>query len=177
AIALYQKAIAIVPMPDFAAALGDIYASMGQSAEAEKQYALVEYIGLISKVNREIYNRQIALFYADHDRKLEEALQLAQSEIAVRKDIYGYDALAWCLYKNGRISESMKAITQALRMKTRDAKPYYHAGMIYSAAGRSAEAKNFLKTALAIQPHFHLIQAKRAEELLAKMEENTKRNS
>lgn len=169
AIALYEKAIAIVPMPEFAAALGDVYASMGQNMAAEKQYSLVEYIGLISKVNREIYNRQLALFYADHDRKLEEALKLAQNEIAIRKDIYGYDALAWCLYKNGKIQDAAKAMNEALRMGTRDAKLSYHAGMIYSAAGRAAEARKFLKTALAIQPHFHPLYAKQAAELLRKM--------
>jgi len=127
-------------------------------------------------VNQEIYNRQIAVFYADHDRKLEEALKLAQNEIAIRKDVYGYDALAWCLYKNGKIPESVKAIREALRMKTKDAKLFYHAGMIYVAAGRPAEAKTFLKTALAIQPHFHPVFAGNAEETIRKIEVPFKRS-
>ena len=176
AIAFYQKAIAIVPMPEFVAALGDIYTSLNRAPEAEKQYALVEYIGQISNVNQEIYNRQIAVFYADHDRKLEKALKLVQNEIAIRKDVYGYDALAWCLYKNGKIPESVKAIREALRMKTKDAKLFYHAGMIYVAAGRPAEAKTFLKTALAIQPHFHPLFARNAEETIRKIEEPFKRS-
>lgn len=176
AIALYQRAIAIVPMPDFAASLGDLYTSLGRTAEAEQQYKLVEYIGLISKVNQEIYNRQIALFYADHDRKLEEALKLAQNEIAVRKDIYGYDALAWCLYKNGRIPESVIAIKQALSMGTKDARLDYHAGIIYAAAGQSAKAEQFLKTALSIQPHFHLLYAAKAEAMVRKIETPAKKS-
>lgn len=176
AITFYEKAIAIVPMPEFAAALGDIYLSVGRAEDAEKQYALVEYIGKINKVNQEIYNRQIALFYADHNRKLEEALKLVQSEIAIRKDVYGYDALAWCLYKNGKIAESVKAIGEALRMKTKDAKLFYHAGIIYAAAGRQAEADIFLRKALSIQPHFHPLYAREAEEMIQKTNQPAKRS-
>src|SRR5207249_2746896 len=44
AIDLYQKAIAILPMPDYAAALGDIYTKIGRSEQARQQYELVEYI-------------------------------------------------------------------------------------------------------------------------------------
>lgn len=175
AIVSYQKAMAIVPMPDFAASLGDIYAVLGKPQEAERQYALVEYIGALSKVNQEIYNRQIAMFYADHDRKLDEALKLVQSEISVRKDIYGYDALAWCLYKNGKIAESVTAIRQALTMGTKDAKIFYHAGIIFSAAKQNAEAKKYLKMALSIQPHFHPLYAARAAQMVQKMEESARR--
>jgi tetratricopeptide (TPR) repeat protein len=171
AIALYEKALAIVPMPEFAAALGDVYASIGRTKDAEKQYELVEYIGYLSKLNQEIYNRQLALFYADHDRKLEEALQLVQNEIAIRKDIYGYDALAWCLYKNGRIQEAVKASQQALRMGTKDSKLLFHAGAIYVAAGKMTEAKKFLKQAVAIQPNFHPRFTKRVMELLGQIEQ------
>ena len=62
AIQLYEKAISIVPMPEFVASLGDLYVIEGHPKEAEKQYELVQYIGLISKVNREVYNRQLAMF-------------------------------------------------------------------------------------------------------------------
>jgi tetratricopeptide (TPR) repeat protein len=169
AIALYQKAIAIVPMPDFVAALGDIYASLGRTAEAEKQYSLVEYIGLISKINREIYNRQIALFYADHNRKLDEALRLVKNEIAIRKDVYGYDALAWCLYKNGKTAEAKSAIHQALRLQTKDAKLFFHAGMIYQKS-QPAAARRYLRAALDTNPYFHPIFSKDARETLRNLQ-------
>ena len=162
AIISYKKAMEIVPMPEFSAALGDIYSSLSKTKEAEKQYALVEYTGLISKINQEIYNRQMALFYADHNRKLDEALKLVQNEIKIRKDIYGYDALAWCLYKNGKNVEAAKAIQQALKMGTKDAKIFYHAGMIFSASNQPNQAMKFLKSALTIQPQFHPFYAANA---------------
>jgi tetratricopeptide (TPR) repeat protein len=172
AITSYQKAMDVVPMPEFSAALGDIYSSLGRTKEAEKQYELVEYIGLISKINQEIYNRQIALFYADHNRKLDEALKLVQNEIKIRKDIYGYDALAWCSYKNGKIPEAVKAIRQALKMGTRDAKIFYHAGMIFSASNQPEQAVNFLQTALATQPHFHPLYAATAEKKIQEIKKS-----
>src|SRR5262249_6641527 len=73
AISYYQQAVAVVPMPDFVAALGDLYALNGNQKEADAQYAFVEYIAQISQINQEIYNRQLAMFYADHDRNLKEA--------------------------------------------------------------------------------------------------------
>jgi tetratricopeptide (TPR) repeat protein len=50
-------------------------------------------------------NRQLALFYADHDLKAEEAYQAAQREYAVRRDIHGADALAWTALKAGKLAE------------------------------------------------------------------------
>jgi tetratricopeptide (TPR) repeat protein len=56
AVALYQQAIDILPLPDYVAALGDIYRQRGQVEEAAKQYALVEYIGALTSINKILYN-------------------------------------------------------------------------------------------------------------------------
>jgi tetratricopeptide (TPR) repeat protein len=165
AITSYKKAMDIIPMPEFSASLGDIYFSLGRTKEAEKQYELVEYIGLISKMNQEIYNRQMAMFYADHNMKLAEALNLVEKEIKIRKDIYGYDALAWCLYKNGKISKAVEAIQQALKMGTKDAKIFYHAGIIFWENNR-AKSRKYLQKALELNPHFHPLFAKIAHQKL-----------
>ena len=117
AIVLYQKAIAVVPMPSFIAELGDLYATTGNQAEAQKQYALVEYIGLLGRINQVLHNRDLALFYADHDMKLAEALDLAQKELEVRHDVYTWDALAWALYKNGKLAEAAQASEKALQLR------------------------------------------------------------
>ena len=74
-----------------------------RSEEARKQYELVEYIGKLSALNKALYNRELAYFYADHDIKLKEGLELAQRELDYRRDIYAYDVLAWNLYKNGKV--------------------------------------------------------------------------
>jgi tetratricopeptide (TPR) repeat protein len=157
AIKLYQSAIAVVPMPMFVAELGDMYARAGNLPEARKQYQLVEYIGLLGHINQVLHNRDLALFYADHDIKLDEALALAHKELEVRHDIYTWDALAWALYKNGKYQEASDAMDHALRPGTRDALLFFHAGMIASRMGQTSQAKDRLQTALRINPRFHVI--------------------
>ena len=168
AIKFYQSAIAVVPMPMYVAELGDLYTRAGNPAEARKQYQLVQYIGLLGHINQVLHNRDLALFYADHDIKLDEALVLAHKEFEVRHDIYTWDALAWALYKNGKYQEASDAMENALRPGTRDALLFFHAGMIAGKLGQAGLAKERLQTALSINPHFHVIYASVAAQHLEK---------
>jgi tetratricopeptide (TPR) repeat protein len=170
AIVLYQRAIAVVPMPIFIAELGDLYAKSGNPEEAQKQYQLVEYIGLLGHINQVLHNRDLALFYADHDMKLTEALDLAQKELEVRHDVYTWDALAWVLFKNGKLTEAGGASKKALRLGTQDSLLLFHAGMIAEALGQREQARSELKEALRINPHFHLNYATAAQQRLAVLE-------
>ena len=88
-----------------------------------------------------MYNRELAYFYADHDVKLDEALALARSELEVRQDIYGYDVLAWALYKAGKPAEALAPMAEALRLGTKDARLFFHAGMIHRGVGEAEKAK------------------------------------
>jgi tetratricopeptide (TPR) repeat protein len=166
AIEFYQHATSIIPQPEFLAALGDIYAVAGQQDEAQRQYETVEYIGKLAEINQQIYNRQLANFYVDHDLHPAEALTLATTELESRQDIYGYDTAAWAYYKNGQFDQAQQMIEQAMRLGTREAKLYYHAGMIAQAQGRAAEAEDLLAEALTINPHFDLLQAPFAQDML-----------
>jgi tetratricopeptide (TPR) repeat protein len=166
AIKLYQSAVAVVPMPMYVSELGDMYTKSGNSAEAKKQYQLVEYIGLLGHINQVLHNRDLALFYADHNIKLDEALTLAHKEFEVRHDIYTWDALAWALYKNGKYQEASDAMDHALRPGARDALLFFHAGMISSRLGQSSQAKERLQTALSINPQFHVLYADVARQQL-----------
>ena len=170
AIVLYQRAIAVVPMPVFISELGDLYAISGDQAEAEKQYALVKYIGLLGHINQVLHNRDLALFDADHDRNLVEALDLAQKELEVRHDVYTWDALAWALYKNGKVTEAANASQEALKFGTRDPLLLFHAAMIAEGLGDQEQARDKMEQALQINPHFHLIYADTAQQKLAKLE-------
>jgi tetratricopeptide (TPR) repeat protein len=159
AIELYEKVVRILPDPAFVAFLGDLYKLAGRQTDAETQYALVETIGRLSTVSGALYNRQLALFYADHDIKPDEAYQNAAREYELRRDIYGADALAWTSLKCGKVQEAQAAVREALKLGTRDAKLYYHAGMIESAAGNAKEAKRFLQLSLKTSPGFDPLQS------------------
>jgi tetratricopeptide (TPR) repeat protein len=163
----YEKVVRRLPDPVFVAALGDLYKLAGKEKEAAAQYALVEQIARLSALNGALYNRQLALFYADHDMKAQEAYALAAKEYEVRRDIYGADALAWTALKAGKLEAAQKAIKEALRLQTEDARLLYHAGMIARATGDQNGARDYLKRALALSPQFDPLQAKLAREALA----------
>jgi tetratricopeptide (TPR) repeat protein len=170
AVSLYKQALALIPLPEYAAALGDVYARLGKREDARKQYELVEYIGQLSALNRAIYNRELAVFYADHDRQLPRALELARLEIGARQDVYAYDLLAWALYKNGHTTEALAAMTEALKLGTKDARLFFHAGLIHHAAGNTETARSYLRQALATNPHFHVLQVDAAKAMLARID-------
>ena len=170
ALDLYQKALAILPMPEYIAALGDVYSKIGRLDEARKQYELVEYIGKLSTLNKALYNRELAYFYADHDVKLKEGLELARRELEYRRDIYAYDVLAWNLHKNNQPEEASAAIGEALKLDTKDARLFYHAGMIYHRLGDKQKAREYLSRALETNPHFHIFAAEKAARTLEELE-------
>jgi tetratricopeptide (TPR) repeat protein len=156
----------MVPDPTFVAALGDLYKITGRDSDAAQQYSLVQQIGHLSRSNGVIYNRQMALFLADHNLNQEEAYRDARQEFEVRKDVYGADALAWAALKAGKLDEAQAAIKDALKLGTRDARILYHAGMIAQAAGNATAARDYLRRALEISPKFDPLQATAAVKAL-----------
>lgn len=165
AIDFYKRALDRVPLPDTAIALGDLYQKLGRTDEAKKQYDLVEFIERTTAAST-TYSRQLALFYADHDMKLNDGLSIAQRERANRSDIFTCDALAWCLYKKGDLAGAKKSIDEAMRLGTRDARISYHAGMINQALGNRRDAAKYLQLALKINPFFDVLQADVARQTL-----------
>jgi tetratricopeptide (TPR) repeat protein len=163
AIALLKKAAAIAAEPALLAVLGDLHARNGQEELAQRTFARLEQTAL----RYPEYRRELSLFYSQHDRQLQRALELARQDLEARPDIYGYDALAWALYKEGRPEEAAKAIAEALKLGTRDARLFYHAGMIYHRLGDRAGAGTWLGRALALNPHFSLRDAEEARRTLA----------
>src|SRR5690242_21527594 len=54
---------------------------------------LFPYTTLFRSAQGSVYDRTLALDLANHGQDVARALDLANAEIAVRKDVYGYDAL------------------------------------------------------------------------------------
>jgi len=123
----------------------------------------------LSELNGALYNRQLALFYADHDLRVDEAYKLAATEYVTRKDIHGADALAWTALKADKLIEAKTAIKDALRLGTNDAKLFYHAGMIEKAAGNKVGAADYLQKALKLNPAFDPLQVAKARATLEEL--------
>lgn len=167
AIPPYEEAVHRFPDPTFVAALGDLYHLAGREKDAQTQYALVEQIAHLSALNGSRYNRQLAIYYADHDRKPAEAYRDAVQEYRDRRDIYGADTLAWSALKAGALAEAERAMASALRLSTGDAKLYYHAGMIAAAGGHRTSSRAYLRRALELNPGFDPLQSVLARKALA----------
>jgi tetratricopeptide (TPR) repeat protein len=167
AVTLYRRALAGAAHPEYASPLGDVLTRLGRTDEARAPYGLVEALGRLDDARLAQERRELAYFYADHDRELPRALDLARQDLAERRDVYGHDLLAWVLLKNGRAAEAREAITTALGVGTRDAWLFFHAGMIHQALGEPERAREYLTLALATNPHFHVLHADTARRALA----------
>jgi len=164
---LYRKALAVIPLPVYAGALGDVYSKLGEKDKAQKQYALVAVIARLSELNQQLFRRELAIFWADHDMRLKDALEFAQQELKLRQDVFTWDVLSWAQFKNGMITEAAQSIEHSLAIGTQDPLIFFHAGMIYSRLGDTPKATKFLQRALAINPHFHIFYADTAVHTLA----------
>jgi tetratricopeptide (TPR) repeat protein len=163
AVAWGERAIAETLDPATLGVVGDAYAALGDSAKAEEYYRVLEVA-----VSKQIgpFHRAWSLFLLDHDRRIPEVLGKAREEIAVRRDLYGWDLLAWALHKAGRDAEARAAMEQALGLGTRDAMLFYHAGMIERALGDRGLARHYLAAALAVNPYWHPTQPEEARAAL-----------
>jgi tetratricopeptide (TPR) repeat protein len=165
AIALERRAVAKIPLPQFAAALGDLLRLTGREAAAKRQYALVDAIRRLLNANGVRTDLEIALFQADHSIRLPQALELARAAQRDRPSVDGDDVLAWALERNGRCREALGYSTRALRLGTLDALKFFHRGMIERCLGRKSEARRWFRRSLGLNAHFSLLWAPVAERL------------
>ena len=134
ALTLLQRLAEASPTPDLAARIGDLLERVGRHEEAERQFALAES-GWRADAPEP---KNLARFLAEHDRKIDDAIVIAEQAASERHDIFTEDALAWAYFKAGRIEDARNAIALALRTGTRDRDIRAHAAAIGAAAPRVA---------------------------------------
>jgi len=117
ALAIYLEQLKRTPTLDLAARIGDLYAQRGDAKQSERYYQLAEDLAGPVVAQTEA---NLALFLAEHDRKLPEAVRVAETVAAMRHDVFTEDALAWAYFRTGRIDEAYAASQRALRTGTRD---------------------------------------------------------
>jgi tetratricopeptide (TPR) repeat protein len=154
AIEFYKAAQLRTPLPDYGAALYDLYLAIGNQEEARKQMDLIDVIDRLGQAAQERANRNLAMIYADHGHRVERALELAKAELEIRGDIYTWDTLAWALFQNGKTADAQAAIQKALALGTPEPMFYMHAAKIAESLGRTQEAQDYRKQALAFNPSF-----------------------
>lgn len=131
AIEYGEAAIAQSLDPATLGLLADAYAAIDDSTKSGEYVRTMELVVLAQPG---AFHRAWSLYLLDHDRQVAGVLRNVQAEIVERKDVYGYDLLAWALFKNGRTCEARVAMDQALALGTREPMLVRHA----EAIGRTA---------------------------------------
>ena len=158
-----EAAIARALDPATLGLVGDAYAALGDSARAADCYRAME-VAVLHQPGP--FHRAWSLFLLDHGRDVPTVLARAREELVSRRDIYGYDLVAWALHRSGRDDEAQAPMDSALALGTRDATLFFHAGMIARARGDDAQAKHRLRAALETNPFWHPLQPATARAVL-----------
>ena len=143
--------------------LSDAYTALGDTAKA-REYTRALTLSVLRQPGP--YHRAWSLFLLDHGQEVPRVLGKVEEELRTRRDIYGYDLLAWALHQSGRDAEARAPMQRALGLGTRDAMLYFHAGMIDLALGDRTSARTRLETALTINPWWHPSQPAEARAVL-----------
>jgi tetratricopeptide (TPR) repeat protein len=149
AIADGEEAIATSLDPATLGVLSDAYAALGDSAKS-RDYARVLDVAVLKQPGA--YHRAWSLFLLDHHRHVATVYDKVLVELRTRRDIYGYDLLAWALHAQGRDAEAKTAIAHALSQGTQDALLFYHAASIERALGNDSAAEHLFARMRALQP-------------------------
>jgi len=170
AIELYTEVIARQPIVEYVTALGDLYRAASRGEEAQRQYDLVTAIDSLYRANGIDTGLETALFLADHDIRIDEAIVQASAVYEARPgSIRAADVLAWVLYKAGSYDQALAYSKEALRLGTQDPLLLYHAGMINYRAGNREAAGDYLSRALEINPGFSVLYSEEAANTLQKL--------
>jgi len=154
AIELLAKASQLNPNHLFLQQLADIYMAARQKpAENEMNNQILQAFEIHKQDGYDIHY-EYALYCANHNINLKEALDHAEKEYEIRPDnIDALDAYAWTLYKNGKSSDAVPYIDKALRLGTKRAVLFYHAAEIYHAVGFNSKALEMVKQCLKENPY------------------------
>ncbi len=153
----FMEAYEVLPIAQYATDLGDFYTTQGNSTKAQQYYTLAQLSFATSVKSGLNTDLEEALFLADHNLELPQALEKAERAFKDRPTIYAVDYLAWAHFK---LDDAPKAATyskQALRLGEHDPLILYHQGMIALKNGNNAEAKRLLSKAVAVHPYFSLL--------------------
>jgi len=143
AIADLERAAQRNPLPEYQWALSEALRAARREPEARQVETRLRSRGATSDP------RTFALYLATRGEEPSLAVQLAESELQQREDVFTHDALAWALAAAGRIEEAGTQMTLALAEGTGDARLLFHAAVIAARAGRTEDATQwFTKVAV-----------------------------
>jgi tetratricopeptide (TPR) repeat protein len=165
AIALFQRAADVLPLPEHVIALAEAQAAAGRAADASRNVALARAEIRLFQASGVVVDVDLALFEAEHGDP-STALALAEAGYRATPTVRAADAVAWALHRLGRDDEAKARSDEALRLGSRDPLVRYHAGAIAAGRGDVAQARRDLGLALATDPGFSATAAADARRIL-----------
>lgn len=145
AAASLRGACAQVPLPEYQWALADAARLAGDTDVAAKTEEALNSRGAGEDP------RSFALFLATRRAAPDTACALSHDELANRRDVLTYDAVAWTALAAGKTREAKDNMKLALAEGTIDGRLFYHAAKIEVASGQKKTAIGWLRRAAAIQ--------------------------
>ena len=163
----YRTVVNAIPQPQFVLELAELEQSL-RDPDAARQYALFRTEERLFQNAGVALDVEPTLFEADHgDAK--QALTFCAAGWKVRPFLEMADACAWANYVNKRYPEALGWAGKAASTGWHNALFLYHRGMIEAAMGNRAAANTDLTNALALNPHFNVLQAPLARQMLARL--------
>ena len=154
AIALLERANAIVPEPDHLTLLGDLRLLVGDDEGAADDHERGLAIALQDDAHRRAWGRAVIEHDLDHDGDLDRAARLIAAELSERRDAGGYALEAWLHFRRGDLDAARTSIDVALEAGFVDAATWFRAGSISAARGEIDRARTELHAALDLNPGF-----------------------
>jgi tetratricopeptide (TPR) repeat protein len=161
AIRRYREVVRVLPLPEYAIALGDAEQAAGRTTAARRGYALAREQIRMETARGVNTDAELALFEADHGSP-RRAVELARDGWRYAPSVNSADAYAWALSQAGRDERALALSGEAMRLGSRDPDFLYHAGEIARRAGRPARAKALFERLLDQSPRFDPLLAPRA---------------
>lgn len=150
---LYEKSVWSENSPTAMAEYADLLHRMGQTALAEKWLNTADDLMVReSATTGTAHFRDRALFLLNHNRDVNQALELAKKDLQIRQDIFAHQTLAWAYFKTGDATAALEEIGKAMTLGTRDATIYFHASEIARACNKPDQASEWLNQAKQINP-------------------------
>jgi tetratricopeptide (TPR) repeat protein len=155
----------LVPLPETLGYEADAQRALGDregARETDDLIGAVERIGDAYGVN----DRAIAVYESEHGEHLDDAVRIARHDLAARDDLFAEDTLAWALAMDGQWTSAREHAEKAVATGIEDSRVQFHAGVIALKTGHTAEGRDRLRRALAVNPQFHPLYADEARRLL-----------
>ena len=166
AVARYQRAADILPLPEYVIALAETQLAAGDARGAARNRQLAQAEIALFEASGVAVDLDLALFEADHG-DARAALRHAKAAYQATPTIRAADALGWALHRLGRDREARDHAREALRLGSRDPLVRYHAGAIEAALGNVDAARRNLELALDTDAGFSATGAAEARRILA----------